>query len=135
MRPPRTAAEIEADLAIISRHREAFDRLLKQRRTKEEEDLDRELLLAISRERMDLEERMNPPKERFFPEALRMTRDERLKKAAELRADPRFYRGPGYQHPDGVRGALTKGEHDAMVRIHQELTELEVAGDTGTGGA
>jgi hypothetical protein len=133
VKPTRTAAEIEADLAIIKRHREAFDRLVNQRRTKEEEDLDRELLLAIGRERAALEERMDPPKERVFPQALLMTRDQRLAKAAQLRSDPRFYRGPGYPHPDGVHGALSKDEHETMVRIHQELTEIDVAATSGSG--
>jgi hypothetical protein len=128
----RTLAETEAQLALIRKRREVFDRITGGRLTKEEEDLERERLFAISAELAAIEEKNAPaPKPKVYPDAWRMSREQAAAKAAELRALPAYYKGPGT--PDEVGRRMTENEYEVLVDTVAELMDRATESDSGAG--
>jgi hypothetical protein len=90
------------------------------------------LLFALAQQLAELKDKNAPPPE---PPVLRglglagLSREQAAAKAAALRSDPRFYRGPGAADANGVK--LTPEEHSLMVKTHSEL--LALAAGEGTG--
>lgn len=118
----RTIAEIDAELELVTKRKDIWAKIKAGGLTQQEEELELERLSACNAALMEIEEkRAPPPKPKVFPEAAKLTREQALEKADEIRSNPLYFGGPGARDATGRQ--ITKEEHEQLVAIHGELLD------------